>query len=144
MIWILNLWKRNNFKNTNFYRVLCDFFALIFMLEALIFGEKNGSYKQENFKNLLLKQITKLLKKKITSSIFSVTLLYYLKNTHLLLVLRYLGPLLLQTRHQIKKIPLRYSQFFQITVVFKSKNNLSNAFRCKDRIPKELTPGICF
>ena len=114
------------------------------MLEALIFGEKNESYKQENVKNLLLKQITKLLKKKITSSISSVTLLYYLKYTHLLLVLRYLGPLILQTRHQIKKIPLRYSQFFQITVVFKSKNNLSNAFRCKDRIPKQLTPGICF
>ena len=59
----------------------------------------------------------------------------------LLLVLLYLEPLSLQTRIKLRKSLKGILNCCKLQIVFKSQNKLAQAFRFKDRIPKELTSG---
>ena len=60
------------------------------------------------------------------------------------LVLLYLGPLSLQTRTKLRKPVKSILNCFKLQIAFKSQNKLANAFRFKDRIPKELTSGVAY
>ena len=62
----------------------------------------------------------------------------------LFLVLLYLGPLSLQTRTKLRKSLKSILNCFKLQIAFKSQNKLANAFRFKDRIPKELTSGVAY
>ena len=57
----------------------------------------------------------------------------------LFFVIPYLGPLSLQTK-SLKGI----LNGCKLQIVFNSLNKLSNAFRVKDRFPKELTSGVVY
>ena len=56
----------------------------------------------------------------------------------LFLVYPYVGPLSLQTRIKLRKSLKEIYICCKLQIVFKSQNKLANAFRFKDRIPKEL------
>ena len=58
------------------------------------------------------------------------------------MVLRYLGPLLLQTRTKLRNSIKGILNCCKLQIVFNIKNNLSNTFCFKDHIPKELTSGF--
>ena len=60
------------------------------------------------------------------------------------LVLAYLGPLSVQTRTKLRKYLKGTLNCCKFQIVFKSQNKLTNAFRFKDRIPKELTSGAVY
>ena len=60
----------------------------------------------------------------------------------MILVLRYLGPLLLQTRTKLRNSIKGILNCCKLQIVFNIKNNLSNTFCFKDHIPKELTSGF--
>ena len=62
----------------------------------------------------------------------------------LFLVLPYLGLLSLQTRTKLRKSLKGILNCCKLQIVFKSQNKLTNAFRFKDRIPKELTSGVVY
>ena len=62
----------------------------------------------------------------------------------LFLVLRYLGPLSLQTRIKLRKSLKGILNCCKLQIVFKSQNKLAKAFCFKDHIPKELTSGVIY
>ena len=62
----------------------------------------------------------------------------------LFLVVPYLGPLSLQTRIKLRKSLKEILNCCKLQIVFESQNKLANAFRFKDRIPKELTSGVIY
>ena len=62
----------------------------------------------------------------------------------LFLVFLYLGPLSLQTRTKLRKSIRGILNSCKLQIAFKSRNKLANAFRFKDRIPKELTSGVTY
>ena len=62
----------------------------------------------------------------------------------LFLVLPYLGLLSLQTRTKLRKSLKGILNCCKLQIVFKSQNKLTNTFRFKDRIPKELTSGVVY
>ena len=62
----------------------------------------------------------------------------------LFLVLRYLGPLSLQTRTKLRKSLKGILNCSKLQIVFKSQNKLAKAFRSKDRIRKELLSGVVY
>ena len=69
---------------------------------------------------------------------------WYLCIRNLVLVLRYLGLLLLQTGTKLRNSIKGILNCCKLQIVFKIKNNLSDAFRFKDHIPKELTSGVIY
>ena len=60
----------------------------------------------------------------------------------LFLVLPCLGSLSLQTRTKLRKSLKGILNCCKLQIVFKIQNKLAEAFRFKDRIPKELTSGV--
>ena len=60
------------------------------------------------------------------------------------LVLPYLGPLSLQTRTKSGKSVKAILIFFKLQIVFKCQNKLTNTFRFKYFIPKELTSVVLY
>ena len=88
----------------------------------------------------------------------SITVLkpFWIKNTEykkkvinvpkksLLLALPYLRPSSLQTRNKSRKSLKRILNCCKLQIVFKNQTKLANAFRFKDRIPKELTSGVVY
>ena len=62
----------------------------------------------------------------------------------LFLVLLYLGPLSLQTRTKLSKSLKGILNCCKLQIKFKSQSKLTNAFRVKDRIPKEPTSGVVY
>ena len=62
----------------------------------------------------------------------------------LVLFLSYLGPLPLQTRSKLRKFLKGILDCCKLQIVCKSQNKLANAFRFKNRTPKELTSGVVY
>ena len=60
----------------------------------------------------------------------------------MVLVLSYHGPLSLQPRTKLRKSITGILNCCKLQIVFKIQNTLSNTFRFKNPIPKELTSGI--
>ena len=58
------------------------------------------------------------------------------------LVLSNLVPLTLRTRTKLSKSLKGILNCYKLQMVFKVQNKLANAFRFKDRIPKEITSGV--
>ena len=52
------------------------------------------------------------------------------------------SPLSLQTRTKLRKSHEGTLNCCKLQIVFKSQNKLENASHFKDRIPKEVTPGV--
>ena len=58
--------------------------------------------------------------------------------------LSYLVPLTLRTRTKLRKSLKGILNCYKLQMVFKIQNKLANAFRFKDRIPKEITSGVIY
>ena len=66
------------------------------------------------------------------------------KKKHFLLVLPYLGIISLQTRIKLKQVLKGVLNCCKLEIVFKCQTRLSNSFRYKDPIPKDLIPGVAY
>ena len=62
----------------------------------------------------------------------------------LLLVLRYLGQLSLQTRTKLRISLKGILNCCKLQIGFKSQSKLAKTFRFKDRIPKEFASGVVY
>ena len=66
------------------------------------------------------------------------------EKKHLLLVLPYLGIISLQTRTKLKQALKGVLNCCKVEIVFKCQARLSNSFRYKDPIPKDLISGVVY
>ena len=114
------------------FRICSDWTKFHFELVKLIDVFMNNGYP-ENFIKVFLDNKYRVREKVITVP----------KKT-LFLVFPYLGPLSLQTRTKLKKSLKGILNCCKLQIVFKSQNKLAKAFHFKDRIPKELTPGVVY
>ena len=62
----------------------------------------------------------------------------------LLLVLSYLGIISLQTRIKLQQTLIDVLNSCKLEIVFKCQTRLSNSFRYKDPIPKDLISGVVY
>ena len=66
------------------------------------------------------------------------------KEKPLVAVLLELGSISLQSRPKLKKSLKNILNCYKLQTVFKNKTRLGNNFYFKDRIPKDLTPGVVY
>ena len=94
---------------------------------------KNGSPK--NFIDKCFKRFLdniRLVKEKVPT----------MERTRLLLALPYLGVISLQTRTKLQQAIKGVLNCCKLEIVFKCQTKLSNSFRFKDPIPKDLISGV--
>ena len=119
-----------------YFRICSDWTKFHLELVKLTDVFKNNSYP-ENFINNSFKVFLDN-KYRIQEKVITVP------QKTLFLVLRYLGPLSLQTRTKLRKSLKGILNSSKLQIVFKSQNKLAKAFHFKDRIPKELTSGAVY
>ena len=66
------------------------------------------------------------------------------EKKRLLLVLPYLGIISLQTRTKLQEALKGVLNCCKLEIVFKCQGRLSNSFRCKDPLPKDLISGVVY
>ena len=66
------------------------------------------------------------------------------ERKRLLLVLPYLGVISLQTRNKLQQAIKCVLNWCKLEIVFKCQTKLSNSFRFKDPIPKDLISGVVY
>ena len=66
------------------------------------------------------------------------------ERKHLLLVLAYLGVISLKTRTKLQQALKGVLSCCKLEIVFKCQTKLSNSFRFKDPIPKDLLSGVVY
>ena len=66
------------------------------------------------------------------------------ERKRLLLVLRYLGVISLQTRTKLQQAIKGVLNCCKLEIAFKCQIKLSNSFRFKDSIPKDLMSGVVY
>ena len=66
------------------------------------------------------------------------------ERKRLLLVFPYLGVISLQTRTKLQQTLKGVLNCCKLEITFKCQTRLSNSFRFKDPIPKDLIPGVVY
>ena len=101
------------------------------------FFEKDISSNPESFIDKCFKKFLDnihLVKEKVPT----------VERKHLLLVLPYLGVISLQTRTKLQQALKVVLNCCKLEIVFKCQTKLSNSFRFKDPIPKDLISGVVY
>ena len=62
----------------------------------------------------------------------------------MLLVLPYLGTIFLQTKTKLQQVLKGVLNYYKLEIAFKCQTRLSNSFRYKDPIPKDLISGVVY
>ena len=78
------------------------------------------------------------------SILLKKTYLPTVEKKRLLLVLPYLGIISLQTRNKLQQALKGVLNCCKLEIVFKCQARLSNSFRYKDPIPKDLISGVVY
>ena len=114
------------------FQICSDWSKFHFELVKLMHVFKSNSYPK-NFINNCLKMFL-CNKHRIQEKVITKKSLFLVLSS----------PLSLQTRTKLRKSLKGILNCDKLQIVFKSQNKLANAFRCNDRILKELISGVVY